>query len=423
MIVRCWLPALLACLAVLPAFAADPAAARAELATLANRAERELRDNILPYWLAHAPAAGRGGFIGFVDDRGRPRPDAPRAALMTCRILWTFSAAHRHQADPAHLEMARRAWRDLTETFTDPDHGGLFWTATAAGRPLDTRKQVYGQVFGIYALAEFHRATGEPAALEQAVALYRLLEKHARDREHGGYYDLFDRQWRRGRDRDNVLGRYPKTQNSHIHILEAFTNLLRAWPDPALRESQRALIDVIVDRIVDPRTGHLRLFFKPDWTPVGDDISYGHDIELSWLLTEAADVLGDPAVVARVRPVALRIAAATLAEGVAADGGVVNEGDAHGVTNAGKDWWSQAEAAVGFVNAWQLSGDTRYLAAARRTWDFIEAKIVDREHGDWVQTVTEAGRPVTGPKVGMWKCPYHNGRACLELVERARVDR
>ncbi len=393
-------------------------AAPAGLPELARDAGRELRENILPFWLQYAPAAKRDGFNGLVDDHRRIVPDAPRGALLTSRILWTFSAAYRTYHDPAHLEMARRAYRDLTDNFTDREAGGLYWSITADGRPADTRKQVYGQVFGIYALAEYYRATGEQPALDQAIAIYRLLETHARDPEHGGYFDVFDRNWRRTADATNLLGNAPKSQNSHIHILEAFTNLLRVWPDAGLRERQRALIELMLDRIIDARTRHLVLFFKADWTPLGDEVSYGHDIELSWLLVEAADVLGDPALGARVRPVALAMADAVLQEGVAADGGMFDEGGPRGITRDSKGWWSQAEAAVGFLNAYELSRDPRYLAAARHSWDFIQAKVVDRTYGDWVISVSRDGRPTTGPKIETWKCPYHNSRACLELIAR-----
>ena len=392
-----------------------------ELKDLARRAEQELRGNILPFWLKHTRNSQRGGFYGVIDEDMKVQPNAPRGALLTSRILWTFSAAYRVYRDPAYLEMARWAYRDQVENFTDRESGGLFWTITAEGKPLDTRKQVYGQVFGIYALAEYYRATGEKAALDQAIAIYQLVEKYAHDRQHGGYYDVFDRKWDRASDESNVLGLAPKSQNSHIHILEAYSNLLRVWPDAELRENQRSLIDVTVQHLIDPRTHHLILFLRDDWTPVSDEISYGHDIELSWLLVEAAQILGDPGVIAQIKPIALSIAKATLTAGIDADGGVINEGNPRGYAKTNKDWWAQAEAVVGFLNAYQLSADARYFAAARRSWDFIEAKFVDREHGDWIESVTREGKPLRRPKVTLWKCPYHSSRACFEVIERVHL--
>lgn len=391
-----------------------------DFAALASRAENELRGNILLFWLKNTRNRERGGFYGLIDEKMRPHPEEPRGALLTSRILWTFSNAYRVYHDPEYLEMARWAYRDLVDNFQDRQAGGLFWTITADGKPLDTQKQIYGQEFGVYALAEYFRATGEQAALDQAIAIYRLVEEHARDPKNGGYFDVFNRDWTRASDRNNVLGGAPKSQNSHIHILEAYTNLLRVWPDAGLRENLRALVEVMLAHLIDPHTHHLILFLKSDWTPISDEISYGHDIELSWLLIEAAEVLGDPVLIEKVKPVGLAIARATLDEGVDPDGGVLNEGNPHGFTNTNKDWWPQAEAAVGFLNAYQLSHDPRYLAAARHSWDFIEANLVDRVNGDWLEATDRRGRPLHRPKVTLWKCPYHNGRACFEIIERTR---
>ncbi|HEX3728586.1 MAG TPA: AGE family epimerase/isomerase, partial [Opitutaceae bacterium] len=394
---------LLAVLSAASARAATGPRMAAERAALAQRAERELRGDILPFWLKHTRNPATGGFFGLIDADMRVDPSAPRGALLTSRILWTFSRAYSVYRDPAYLEMAQWAYRDLRDHFRDAEEGGLYWTITAAGRPLDLRKQIYGEAFGIYALAEYHRATGDASALQEAIELYRLVERHARDQVHGGYFDALNRDW--SRRADNLLGPGPKSQNSHIHILEAYTNLLRSWPDPGLRAAQHELIEVTLDHLIDPRTHHLILFLADDWTPLSRTVSYGHDIELSWLIAEAGRVQADSALIARIRPVALAMAEATLAEGVDADGGVVNEGGPGGYIDANKDWWPQAEAAVGFVNAWQESGDGRFFAAARRSWDLIEAKFVDRVHGDWIGSITREGVPRPQPKVSLWKCP------------------
>jgi cellobiose epimerase len=325
---------LAACLgAPLAAAEAPPTApTSAEETDLSRSAERELRGDILPFWLRYTRNPANGGYYGLIAADMTVRPAAPRGALLTSRILWTFSTAYRVYRDPAYLEMARWAYRDLMDHFWDREHGGLYWTIAADGTPMDMHKQIYGQVFGVYALAEFYRASGEPRALDEAIAIYSLIEAHARDREFGGYFDALDRGWARLGTQRNLLGRAPKSQNSHIHILEAYTGLLRVWPDPGLRENQRALVEVTLAHIIDPNTHHLILFMKDDWTPIGDEVSYGHDIELSWLLPEAAEVLGDPALVARVKPVCIAIAQATLAQGVDPDGGVLNEGGTHGLT-------------------------------------------------------------------------------------------
>jgi mannobiose 2-epimerase len=396
----------------------DPVLPVSELKCLSASAEKELTGDILPFWMKYTRNPGNGGFYGLIKADMTVRKGMYRGALLTSRILWTFSAAYRTRHDPACLEMATYAYHDLVDHFVDPESGGLYWTIAADGKPMNTQKQIYGQVFGLYALAEYYRATGEKPALDQAIAIYRLVEAHARDRVHGGYFDLLDRGWNRTPEGRNLLGNAPKSQNSHIHILEAYTNLLRAWPDPGLLANQRELIEITMDRIVDPGTHHLILFLKDDWTPIGRQVSYGHDIELSWLIVEAASVVGDPGLVTRAKAISLDIARVTLAEGVDPDGGVISEGGPTGYTETNKEWWEQAEAVVGFLNAYQLSGDPRYLAASRHSWDFIQSRLIDRAHGDWTNVVDRDGKDLGLPKVSLWKCPYHSGRSCMEVVER-----
>jgi cellobiose epimerase len=412
---------------------AAPAVGAGELSSLSADAERELRGNILPFWLKNARDREHGGFHAFVGEDMSVRDDLPRGALLTSRILWTFSAAYRLYRDPEYLEMARWAYRDLADRFTDKDDGGLFWTVRGDGQPADAHKQIYVQVFGIYGLSEYYRATGDVGALQRAIAIYGLIEKNAHDGVNGGYFDALTRDWKRqDTPRGNLLGDAPKSQNSHIHILEGFTNLLRVWPDEGLRQRQRELIELTMARIIDPRTHHLVLFMKDDWTPIGDAVSYGHDIELSWLLVEAAGVLGDRQVLARARAVAVQIAEATNAQGVDTDGGVYNEGGPGGPTNTNKEWWEQAESAVGFLNAYQISGDPAYFADAQRSWHFIQDRLVDRVHGDWYNTLRRDGTPIVdfrtrdgrtfpSAKISLWKCPYHNSRSCMELIERCRA--
>lgn len=421
---------LLACLMAgalsqIPAMRADTAphddSPAVQLAALASGAEQELKGDILPFWMKYTRNPENGGYYGLIKADMTVRKDMYRGALLTSRILWTFSAAYRSYHDPAYLEMATWAFRDLMDHFRDKESGGLFWTITADGKPLDDHKQIYGQVFGIYALAEYYRATADKSALDEAISIYTLVEARAHDRKYGGYFDALDRKWDKlGAGQRNLLGDAPKSQNSHIHILESYTQLLRVWPDAGLLANQRDLIDVTIRHIIDPRTHHLILFLKDDWTPIGEEISYGHDIELSWLLVEAANVVGDPELIARVKPISLDIARVTLAEGVDPDGGVISEGSPHGYTNTSKEWWEQAEAVVGFLNAYQLSGDARYLEASRHSWAYIQARFIDRKYGDWINLVKRDGAPYPLPKVSLWKCPYHSGRCCMEVIERVR---
>ena len=400
--------------------AENPRADSPAPAEFAQRAERELRSNILPFWLRYAPDPTAGGFYGMVKDDLMAVKSAPRGSLLTCRILWTFSAAYRRYHDPAYLGMARRAFDDLVARFWDDQNGGLYWTAGADGKPLNTSKQIYDQVFGIYALSEYYRVTQDPAVLERAIALYRLVEKHAHDPVNGGYFEVFSKDWRRERPAKSVVNLVStKSQNTHLHVMEAYTNLLRVWPDEGLKANQRALLELMVTRIYDGQSHHLRLFLADDWTPRSAGFSYGHDIEAAWLMTEAARVLGDSGLIDRTRRLAVEIAETTLKEGVDRDGGVFNEGDAGGVTDTSKDWWPQAEAVVGFLEAYQISGDKRFFAAAVQSWVFIDKHLVDHERGEWFQSVSRDGVAVRRqPKISLWKCPYHNSRSCLEVIER-----
>ena len=390
----------------------------------AARIEDDLRRNILPFWMARVADRGANTFLGSLTNDLVADPAAERGALLTTRILWTYSAAFSRYRDPEYLAMADTAYADLTKHFADRENGGYWWSVAANGAVRRDRKQVYGQAFAIYALAEYHGATGRAEPLERAVELYRLLERHAVERRHGGYLEAFDRAW--GPIADMRLSEVdmnePKSQNTHLHVMEAYSRLLEAWPDPGLRAALGGLVEIMLTRIVDPATAHLGLFFAMDWSPRSDRVSYGHDIEAAWLLVRAAQALGDPALAARIRPLAVRIAEATLAQGVDADGGVYNEGGPGGLTNTNKEWWPQAEAVVGFLDAFEQSGQERFLGAALRTWDFIERHLIDRRRGEWFRGVTRDGRVLENElKVSFWKCPYHNGRTGLEAVRRLRA--
>jgi cellobiose epimerase len=407
-----------------------PAAIAARLSDLSKGAEQELRGNILPFWLKYARDREHGGFHAFIGGDMKVSDDQPHGALLTSRILWTFSAAYRTYRDPQYLEMARWAYRDLVDRFVDKQNGGLFWSVGPDGKPAEADKMIYGQAFGIYGLAEYYRATGEIAALQQAIAIYGLIERNARDPVNGGYFEALDRGWHRiDRPRRDWFSDVSKSQNTHIHILEGFANLLRVWPDEGLRRRECELAELTMSRIINPRTHHLILFMKDDWTPVGDGVSYGHDIELSWLLVEAAQVLGDSRLVARAKQEAMAMAKATNAEGVDSDGGVYKDGGPKGPTDTDKEWWEQAESAIGFLSAYQISGDPAYLADSERSWRFIQDKFVDRQHGDWFDTLRRDGTPIAeirnrfggndpAARLSVWKCPYHNSRSCLQIIER-----
>lgn len=405
--------------------------------------DAELKHNILAFWLKHAPSPTDAGFVGEIGADLGVHAEADRSLVLNARILWTFAAAYRHYADIAYLDMAERAYRYLRSNFADAEHGGYYWMLSAQGAVSEDKKQVYGQAFVIYALSEYalaldalrehelakDAAAGQQNGLraeleEECRRIFALLERHSLDPQHGGYIEAHARDWS-ATDDLSLSGKdlnEKKSMNTHLHVLEGYTNLYRIWPSETLRRSLAELLEVTLTHIVDAQTGHFRLFFDEAWDSKSRHVSYGHDIEGSWLLFEAAEVLGGQELIERVRGVALHMAQAVLARGVDTDGGLWNEAEDGTLVDDGKDWWPQAEAMVGFYNAYQLSGDEAYREAAGRSWDFIREHLVDRERGEWYWSVSNDRVPNTKePKLGAWKCPYHNSRACLEM--RVRLER
>ncbi len=387
--------------------------------------ETELTRNILPFWMARAVDRENGGFYGAVTNDLQVHNEVPRSAILCARILWTYAAAFRKYGDERYLETARWAHDALRRVFFDRQFGGLYWSVDMHGAPVMDRKHHYAQAFGIYGLSEYYRATGEAHSLAMAQGIFHLLEQHAHDPRYEGYTEGSSRKWEnlpdmRLSDKDLYC---QKSMNTMLHMLEAYTGLLRVWDDPDLRASHRSLIETFLDRIVDPQTGHFKLFFDSAWKSLSNTVSFGHDIEGSWLLCEAAEVQGDAALASQVCQAALRLAESTLREGLDPDGSLLYEAGPEGIKDADKEWWGQAEALVGFYNAYQLSGDERYAEAAARVWAYIRAKVVDRTHGDWFKRLRRDGTPNPDSyKVGPWECPYHHSRACLEMIARLDVQ-
>ncbi len=407
---------------------ADMALPALTLAELRQRAEAELTQDILPFWTRHAFDPVTGGLVGLVANDLRRFDDVPRHAVICARLLWTFAAAGHYDPRPEWLAMGRRALALLTGPFWDARQGGVFWSLDRDGRVSSDRKQTYAQAFAIYGLAEWHAATGDATALARARALFELVEQHAAEPKHGGYIEARSASWGELADMrlsDKDLNA-PKSMNTPLHVLEAYATLFRVWPDPGLRGRLQALLGVMLDHVVttSPYTC-CQLFFDMDWRPLSQGISYGHDIEASWLLWEAAEALGDAALLARTRRVSLDMAAGVLAHGCDADGSIFYDGTAAGVVKTDKHWWPQAEAVVGFLNARALGGGAEYETAAVRAWQFIEDHVIDRKHGEWFAVLDRAGRPLAdypthadSCKIGPWKCSYHNGRSCLEVLRR-----
>ena len=390
--------------------------------SFASEAREHLFSHILPFWIGPAVDHERGGWMAWLANDLKPDRAKPKGLIVHARILWTFSAVYRIRAETLYREMAERAFDYLMSRFWDPDLGGAFWQLNDRGERLDDSKKIYGQAFCIFALAEFHHAFGSPAALDRARQVFRLIEQYARDNRQGGYVEVCRRDWSEAGPEARLSEKdlsEKKSMNNHLHLLEAYTNLHRVWKDPLLTERLRELVELFLTRILDTRTQHFHHFFDEQWRVRSDSYTFGHDIEGSWLLCEAADELGDAQLLGRVRSVAAAMAEVVWSEGVDADGGLCYEGRAGRVIDAGKECWPQAEAVVGFLNAWQLSGEVKFFEAAHRVWRYAQAHLVDRAHGEWFWRVNEDGKPDQRlPKVSEWKGPYHISRACLETLKR-----
>ena len=379
---------------------------------------KELERDILPFWNTRM-IDPEGGFRGRIDGCGNIIEGAEKGAILNSRILWTFAASARVLGKKEYLDTAGRAYSQIRDLFTDKEYGGVSWSLNPDGSPKDSRKQFYAIAFAIYGLSEYYRATGDQEALELAKSFYRCIEEHSFDAANNGYGEACGRDWSpimdvRLSEKDQNDS---KTMNTHLHILEGYTNLYRVWKEEGLRDRLRNLIRIFLRHIIR-EDGHLGLFFGDDWTPNSTMVSYGHDIEASWLLREAAEVLGDQSIKNEVNSISRRIAAASM-EGWSTEGGMVYEYDpASGKKDADRHWWVQAETVVGCVDQYQLTGDPEWLEKAAAQWRFIRENLICPD-GEWYWSIKEDGSPnLTDDRAGFWKCPYHNGRMCLEMLAR-----
>ena len=385
--------------------------------------EKELK-NILHYWINFVIDRGNGGFYGRLDNDNTAYKDAPKGAVLNSRILWTFSAAYNYTSTEEYLQVAERAYDYIIDHFVDKEYGGVYWSVDSRAEPLDTKKQIYALAFALYGISEYTLTTASQQSKEHAIRLYETIEQYSHDTKKGGYGEALSRDWQEIKDlrlssRD---ANEKKSMNTHLHVLEAYANLYRIWPDENLCKNIKELIQIFLQRIIDPQTNHLALFFNDDWQVRSDTISYGHDIEAAWLILEVAEIIGDNELIKKVKERAVKIARA-VREGLDVDGGLWYEYEVstqHLIKE--KHWWVQAEAMVGFFNAWQITGEVSYFFDSYNTWDFVQNNIVDKEKCEWVWGIKEDTSLMQGEdKVGMWKCPYHNSRACLEIIKRIRA--
>lgn len=391
-----------------------------EFETWEESLKGEVKNNILKYWeLMKVPRGFRGG----LDNENNSIENCPVGLIMVSRLLWTYSRAYQTFGEVAYLNYAESARDFLLDVYRDQRNGGFFWEANEGREILSTKKLCYGQAFVVYALSEHAIATKSAESVSLALELYQLIEDKCWDDEKAGYIECFEAEWmpsetmKLGKDDLDA----PKTMNNHLHMIEAYANLLKLTGDENVKNSCIRLMRTIMDYVIISGENRFGLYYDMDWKLLDGVVSPGHDIEGSWLLWEAVEIIGDESLMEETRGLILIMAEEVLRTGLDADGAVLDEIHPGETSSKTRTWWPQAEAMVGFFNAYQLTDDERFANAASVLWNYINDKIIDHENGEWYWGIDENGTPLELEKAGPWKSAYHNGRACMEMIERIRL--
>lgn len=381
--------------------------------------QHELMNHILPFWMKLKDTQ-YGGFYGEVRFDLSINEKGDKGGIATSRILWSFSSAYRQTGNEEYLTCAHHAYSFLKDYLYDEEYGGLYWLLDHKGKPLDDQKHVYGQSFGIYAFSEYYRATGNEEALSYANKLVDLIEEKGYSAKKNAYKEEFDRSWNElpneKLSENGVIAEI--TTNTHLHVLEAYTNLYLASPTERMKNRLQNLVEVFYEKIYNKETTFIGVFFDRNWNSILDIKSFGHDIEASWLLDDAikAAEIEEERYVQMVIDIAYNIAETAVLK----DGSLANE-EVNGRSDLTKIWWVQAEAAVGFQNAYQRTNDEKFKKIVDGLWNYIQDNVVDpREGGEWYWSVEEDGQPTDRAVAEPWKTPYHNTRFCLEMMERVK---
>jgi cellobiose epimerase len=396
--------------------------------------KKELHGNILPYWMKYGVEKNGHGFYGAVDLDGNPVLSANKTSVLNARILWTFSAAAMLDGNKDYAAVARKAYKVITEDFEDKEFGGYFMELSSDNRVANSIKHTYAQAFVIYALCKYYEFCRLDSVMQKIQGFFALLEEKTKDPQNEGYMESFTREWTLYGENRMADNNEPKSMNTHLHVLEAWAALYKVWKDPKVELRLREMMTLFLDRIIRT-SGHFGIFFDEGFKEAGSSkgiCSFGHDIEGSWLLWEAAEILGDKKITGRMRPLAVKMVDNIERVAVDKDGGLFLESTRYGShVKTNKHWWQQAETLVGFMNAYELTGDLKYWDSAKLTWNFIDTCLIDHERGEWYTKLNRLGvpfliEPADDPspyyrndwKIDPWKCPYHNGRAMMEMMKR-----
>lgn len=390
--------------------------------------------NILAYWMKYGVEKEGNGFYGAVDMANKPVPGAPKSSVLNARILWTFAATAKAYPGRGYEEIAHKAWRVVMKDFADNVNGGFYMELSPSNEVVNDCKHTYAQAFVIYSMCKYYEFNSTEEVLNEIKEFFWFLEGKTNDPDNPGYLESFTRDWKLNEENRLADNNEPKSMNTHLHLLEAYTAVYKVWKGDLIKQRLTELLEIFIQKIIR-ESGHLGVFFTSGFEETEDSksiCSFGHDIEASWLIWEAAEILGDVELIEQIKPLILKMADAVIRVGADKDGGLFLESTRFGShVRTNKHWWLQAEALVGYMNIFQLKRDTKYWEMVKLTWDFINRYVIDHEGGEWFAKVNRLGvpyriEPVDDPspfyrndwKIDPWKCPYHNGRAMLELVER-----
>lgn len=384
---------------------------------LAHEVRRELTDRIIPFW-KRLRDDEHGGYYGYMDFDLKVDKEYEKGCILNSRILWFFANAYMTLKDKSLLAEAAHAYSFMREHCEDKEYGGVFWSVTYDGLPLDTTKHIYNQAFAIYALSSYYAASNDSSALDFAMSLFEKIETIGTDSY--GYLESFNRKWEL-EDNDKLSENgllADKTMNTLLHVLEAYTELYRVNKDEKVRSALVKILDAFRNQVYNEKTNRLEVFFDEKMNTISDLYSYGHDIEASWLLDRAATVLSDDKIKADTNAYTNKLVAEVYKEALA-DGAMNNE-CFKGVVDTTRVWWVQAEAMVGFCNCYEKTGEEKYKDITEQLWDYIKNYIIDKREGsEWFWDLDKDNNPVSRkPIVEPWKCPYHNGRMCMEIIRR-----
>lgn len=380
--------------------------------------KEHLVNDLIPFWQGLKDEEN-GGFYGYLSYELKLDKKAVKGCILNSRILWFFSNAYMLLRDPSLLECATHAYQFLKEHCVDDEFGGVFWSLTYDGTPEDTTKHTYNQAFSIYALASYYDASKNTEALEIAWKLYDLVESKCKDEY--GYLEAFTRSFEPEENdklsENGVIAE--KTMNTLLHVFEAYTELYRVTKEEKAAKQIRFMMDIIKDKVFNKEIGRQEVFFDKTWNSLIDLYSYGHDIETAWLVDRGLEVLDDEAYTNMLSPITKTITE-NIYHRAYIDHSLVNESE-NGVVDTTRVWWVQAESVVGFLNGYQKQDDKKFLDAAEDIWNYIREYFIDKRNGsEWFWSVKEDHTPDEKPIVEPWKCPYHNGRMCFEVLRRMK---